>query len=71
MSIPRIPSPGTFSGKHWCESGNGKGDTPRNNNSEEFRNNYDQINWHRKPGPKPKNGHTHVGPTKNSQPEKG
>lgn len=30
------------------DSSNGKGDRPRNCFSEEFRNNYDQINWKRK-----------------------
>lgn len=28
---------------------NGKGDTPRNNYSEQFRDNYDMIDWSRKP----------------------
>lgn len=27
---------------------NGKGDSPRNNQSNEFRNNYDSINWSNK-----------------------
>ena len=27
------------------KSKNGKGDVPRNNHSDKFRNNYDNINW--------------------------
>jgi hypothetical protein len=33
---------------------NGKGDKARNNHSEAFRNNYDTINWGRKPVEKKK-----------------
>ena len=29
-------------------SRNGKGDSPRNNHSKQFKKNYDQINWSKK-----------------------
>lgn len=46
-SIPRIPSPGRFSGKDWCTADSGKGDKPRNI-SDQFKDNYDDIKWRRK-----------------------
>jgi hypothetical protein len=33
----------------------GKGDRPRNCLSQEFKNNYEQINWGKKKNPKQKN----------------
>lgn len=43
-SIPRIPSPGSFSGKHWDHSGPGKGDAPRNT-GDKFRENFEDIKF--------------------------